>query len=74
MSRLRRAVDELGEAPAYDYVVFNADQTGAVAEVAAILDAESKRPRRNPDLAEELGELGRDIGALADRLEQTKGG
>ncbi len=72
VARLRRAVEELHEAPFYDYVVINADRTEAVAEVAAILDAESKRPRRNPDLNEELGDLGRDIGALADRLEQTK--
>ena len=72
VARLRRAVDELSEAPAYDYVVVNADRTEAVAEVAAILDAESKRPRRNPDLAEDLKELARDIGGLADRLNQTK--
>ncbi len=72
VARLKRAVEELREAPRYDYVVYNADRTEAVAEVAAILDAESKRPRRNPDLAQELAELGRDIGALAERLDQTK--
>jgi guanylate kinase len=72
VSRLRRAVEELGEAPTYDYVVVNADRTEAVAEVAAILDAESRRPRRNPDLEAELQELGRDIGALAKRMEDTK--
>ena len=44
--RLRRAVDELGEAPTYDYVVVNFDRTQAVAEVAAILDAEARRPAR----------------------------
>jgi len=71
-ARLRRAVLELREAPAYDYVVYNADRTEAVAEVAAILDAEGKRPRRNPDLLKELSQLGRDIGALAERLETTK--
>jgi guanylate kinase len=71
-ARLRRAVEELREAPAYDYVVYNADRTEAVAEVAAILDAESKRPRRNPELTDELSELGRDIGALAERLAKTK--
>jgi guanylate kinase len=70
--RLRRAVEELREAPGYDYVVVNADRTEAVAEVAAILDAESKRPRRNPDLNDDLKVLGRDIGALADRLATTK--
>ena len=71
-ARLRTAVAELGEALDYDYVVVNADRTEAVAEVAAILDAESRRPRRNPDLADELAQLGRDIGALADRLGAVK--
>ena len=72
--RLRRAVDELKEAPMYDYVVINVDRTEAVAAVAAILDAESKRPQRNPTLAGDLAELGREIGALADRLvAQTEG-
>ena len=66
--RLRRAVDELKEAPLYDYVIINVDRTEAVAAVAAILDAESKRPRRNPSLQADLAELGREIGALADRL------
>jgi len=66
--RLRRAVEELREAPLYDYVVINVDRTEAVAAVAAILDAESKRPRRNPALEGDLAELGREIGALADRL------
>jgi guanylate kinase len=72
VARLRRAEEELREAPAYDYVVYNADRTEAVAEVAAILDAEARRPRRNPDLADELTELGRDIGELAERLDKTK--
>jgi len=71
-ARLRTAVGELNEALWYDYVVINADRTEAVAEVAAIIDAESRRPRRNPDLADELARLGRDIGALADRLSTTK--
>lgn len=44
--RLQRAVDELAEAPTYDYVVVNVDRTQAVAEVAAILDAEARRPAR----------------------------
>lgn len=44
--RLRRAVDELTEAPTYDYVVVNSDRTQAVADVAAILDAEARRPAR----------------------------
>ena len=69
--RLRRAVEELGEALEYDYVVVNAERTEAVAEVAAVLDAESRRPRRNPELEDDLAELGREIRALADSLEQA---
>lgn len=67
-ARLRRAVAEVAEASIYDYVVVNADRTEAVAEVAAILDAESCRPSRNPELAGDMAELGRDLAALADRL------
>jgi hypothetical protein len=52
--------------------VVNANRTETVAEVAAILDAEARRPRRNPDLAEDLTVLGREIGALADRLDKQK--
>ena len=66
--RLARAVEELAEAPRYDYVVVNADRTEAVADVAAILDAEGQRPGRNPDLQETLAALARDITALAERL------
>jgi len=68
VQRLRRAVEELKEATAYDYVIVNVDRTEAVAAVAAILDAESKRPRRNPALETDLAELGREVGALAERL------
>lgn len=68
--RLRRAVAEVTEAPIYDYVVVNADRTEAVAEVAAILDAESRRPGRNPELADEMTQLARDLAELADRLNQ----
>ncbi len=74
VSRLRRAVEELRVAPEYDYVVVNADRTEAVAEVAAILDAEGRRPRRNPELADVVAELGRDLGSLADRLQGRQGG
>jgi len=69
-ARLRRAVEEVAEVTGYDYVVVNADRTEAVAEVAAILDAESCRPRRNPELADDMAQLGRDLAALADRLTQ----
>ena len=69
--RLRLALEEIGEASAYDYVITNTDRTQAVAEVAAILDAESHRPRRNPDLNTTLGALVRDIADLASAMERT---
>ena len=69
--RLRTAIDELAEAAHYDYVVVNADRTQAVAEVAAILDAESRRPRRQAELEQQLRSLIRDIAELAATLERT---
>ena len=66
--RLRRAVEELKVALEYDYVVVNADRTEALADVAAIVDAESLRPRRNPDWEADLDELGREIERLADAV------
>jgi len=72
--RMRRAVVELNEALQYDYVVVNADRTEAVADVAAILDAESRRPKHNPDLSEQLGQLGRDVLVLLDQIKMRVGG
>ena len=70
--RLRRAVEEIAEAPRYDYVVVNEDRTESVAEVAGILDAESRRPCRTPELEEQLSTLGREVAALASKLETSK--
>lgn len=66
--RLRRAVDELGEAPHYDYLVVNDDRTQAVAEVAAIIDAESGRTRRQQTLQHRIQELRRGLNELVDSL------
>jgi guanylate kinase len=73
--RLRRAVEEFAEADQYDYVVVNADRVEATAEVAAVLEAESRRPSRNPDVVELLTALRRDVAALAETLaiEETRG-
>lgn len=68
--RLRRAVEELAEARDYDYVVVNTDRTQTVAEVAAIIEAESHRPRRQGDLDETLNALAREIAREADALER----
>jgi guanylate kinase len=69
--RLRRAVTELREATAYDYVVTNSDRTQAVAEVAAILDAETHRPERQPGLETTLRSLIRDLADQAAAFERT---
>jgi guanylate kinase len=69
--RLRRAVEELREAPGYDYVVTNADKTQAVAEVAAIIDAEARRPHREPDFEATVRSLTREVAELASAMERT---
>lgn len=71
--RIKRAVVELNEALQYDYVVINADRTEAVADVAAIIDAESRRTKHNPELNEQLGQLGRDIAAKLEQITQHAG-
>ena len=71
LKRLRRAVEELSHAAEYDYVVVNADRTEALADISAILDAECRRPGRNPELQAHMDELGGHIAALADTLEKT---
>jgi guanylate kinase len=65
--RLRRAVEELAEARYYDYVVVNEDRTQAVAEVAAILDAESRRTARQPDLLDDIEKMRRGLMELLAR-------
>jgi len=62
--RLLRAVDELDEAQHYDYLVVNDDRTQAVAEVAAIIDAESRRTSRQPPLLDTVQELRRELSEL----------
>lgn len=49
--RLAHAADEVSAAVEYDYLVVNDDLVRAVAQVAAILDAESCRVSRQDDLA-----------------------
>ena len=65
-ARLWHAVDEVVEAPHYDYVVENDDRTKAVAEVARIIDAESRRPERLAGLAETVEDLRQGLTKLAE--------
>jgi guanylate kinase len=71
--RLLRAVDELDEAQHYDYLVVNDDRTQAVAEVAAIIDAESRRTSRQRPLLETVQEFRRELSEFVrDRLQPAK--
>jgi guanylate kinase len=55
--RLAIATEEIGAAGEYDYVIVNDDLVTAVAQVAAILDAEGRRTRRMTDLDETVARL-----------------
>ena len=68
-ARLKHAVDEVAEAPDFDYIVINDDRAQAVAEVAGIIGAESRRPARLAGIAETLNDL-RD--ALAKQAQSTQ--
>jgi guanylate kinase len=71
--RLLRAVDELDDAQYYDYLVVNDDRTQAVAEVAAIIDAESRRTTRQHPLLETVQELRRELSEFVrDQLRPAK--
>ncbi|HJP57600.1 MAG TPA: guanylate kinase [Gemmatimonadales bacterium] len=59
--RMARAADELKAVTEYDYVVVNEDLFAAVAQVAAILDAESRRVSRQDDLGALVEQLRRDV-------------
>ena len=48
--RLTRAADELAAVAEYDYAIVNDDLVHAVAQVAAILDAEARRVARQDGL------------------------
>jgi guanylate kinase len=55
--RLERAAEEILAAGEYDYVIVNDDLEHAVQQVDAIIEAESRRAHRPPDLAGTLQEL-----------------
>jgi len=59
--RVARAADELKAVAEYDYVVVNEDLFAAVAQVAAILDAESHRVCRQDGLEPMVDRLRRDV-------------
>ncbi len=70
--RLLRAMAELEEAPAYDYIVVNEDRTQVLAEVAAIIDSESRRTRRFESLEQDLSDLRQGLTEVAARVTQQQ--
>ena len=65
--RLAIAREEIGAAGEYDYVIVNDDLVTAVAQVAAILDAEGRRVKRMPDLSETVARLRQELEAAVAR-------
>ncbi len=66
--RITRAADELAAVAEYDYAIFNEDLVLAVAQVAAILDAEARRVTRLEGLGSFVEGLRRDVLAAASRI------
>jgi guanylate kinase len=66
--RITRAADELAAVAEYDYAIFNEDLVIAVAQVAAILDAEARRVSRQEGLTSFIERLRRDVIATAARI------
>lgn len=66
--RITRAVEELDAVAEYDYVVVNQDLVIAVAQVAAILDAEARRVSRQDDLPRVIARLRQDVMAAVAKI------
>ena len=56
-ARLEHAVEEVGEAEDYDYVVVNDDRDRAVARVESIIDVEASRTTRHRNLEHTIRDL-----------------
>ena len=68
-TRLEHAVDEVAAAEDFDYIIVNDDRAQAVAEVAGVIDAESRRPSRLLGVTQQLNELRE---ALAEQARSTR--
>lgn len=66
--RITRAADELGAVAEYDYALVNQDLVVAVAQVAAILDAEARRVSRQDDLPKFIARLRKDVLTAVERI------
>ena len=66
--RITRAAEELDAVAEYDYAVVNQDLVIAVAQVAAILDAEARRVSRQDELPKFIARLRKDVVAAAETI------
>jgi guanylate kinase len=67
-ARIQRAADELVAIQEYDYAILNEDLVVAVAQVAAILEAESWRVARQDTLPGFTEQLRRDVVKAAEKI------
>jgi guanylate kinase len=68
--RILRAAEELSAVAEYDYAILNEDLVVAVAQVAAILEAESWRVNRQDTLPAFVDRLKRDVVRAADKIDK----
>jgi guanylate kinase len=66
--RVSRAADELTAVVEYDYALVNEELVVAVAQVAAILDAEARRVSRQDSLAAFIEKLRRDVTTAVTKI------
>ncbi|HEY7636786.1 MAG TPA: guanylate kinase [Gemmatimonadales bacterium] len=71
--RIARAADELAAVSEYDYAIVNENLVLAVAQVAAILDAEARRVSRQDELPRFVERLRRDVIEAAGKLVEGRG-
>ena len=70
--RIIRAAEELAVVSEYDYAIVNEDLIAAVSQVAAILEAESRRVRRQEALPDFVEELRQDVIVAAEKIGKKK--
>jgi guanylate kinase len=66
--RIIRAAEELAAVAEYDYALVNQELVVAVAQVAAILDAEARRVARQEDLPKFIARLRQDVATAAQKI------
>ena len=66
--RVARAAEELAAVREYDYAIVNDDLTVAVGQVAAILEAESRRVSRQDDLTRFVERLRAEVSEALEKI------